>query len=147
MADRKLRYSLRLEKTDFESLRTIHAEERSRREQDERDPIAESTVARTIFRRGLKAISEERSLFQWYRFFQPVRPGSGIEPDILLVFWDPPGFPVEEFTEPAPIAQAVSPLPLPEKVQPISRDLQLRIARPLRRFLLTRNGTEFLVEF
>lgn len=147
MADRKLRYSFRLERGDFESLRTIHGEEKVRAQLEEREPVAESAVARKIFRRGLKAIEEERDLAQWIRFFQPVRPGSGMEPDIIVIFTDPPDFPLEDLVNVATIARLIRPLPWPENMPVISRDLQLRMSRPLRRILVTDNGAEFLVEF
>ena len=147
MADRKLRYSLRLEKGDLESLHIIHWEEKARAQLEEMEPIAESTVARKIFRRGVKTFGEERALAQWNRFFQPVQPGSGMEPDILVIFTDPPDFPFEDYFAEATIACMVRPRPWPKDLPVISRDLQLRMSRPLKRILLTDGDVEFLVEF
>lgn len=148
MADVKLRYSLRIERGDLERLRFLAAEKTTETQRLGIDPMSESAVARMVFRRGLDMYCEEAVLAQFLRVFWPVKPGSGENPDTLLILTEPAGFPLDEYVEALRIAgifkaQQVPPLHTPG----LSRDLALRLTQPLKRMLLTDSGTEFLIEF
>ncbi len=147
MADVKLRYCLRIESGDLERLRFLAAEKTTQVQQLGIDSMSESAVARMIFRRGLDMYCEEAVLAQFLRVFRPVKPGSGENPETLLIFAEPAGFPLDEYLEALRIAGTFKPQQVPPIHTPVlSRDLALRLAQPLMRMLLTDSGTEFLIE-